>query len=150
MRAVVLSLVAVLVAGGAQAKVCKLDGLTLVAVTRDADAPAAMVGSKFRVVRQASRFKTAYNPAKGGSATSGEINVEVVGDKGRFIVGQDYNPNSMPWVYATSWAVGDPASKRKWRGRNRAEEKRLFEIDGTFPVYGGPLGGLTLEPTNCR
>ena len=39
--------------------------------------------------------------------------------------------------------------KVNWSSRNRKQEARLFEKDGSFDIYSGPLAGITLQPTNC-
>lgn len=141
---------AVLAAGAAQGKVCKLEGLELVAKQRS-DRPSPFAGERFRVVRQSSSFKTVPdNVGSLGKVTVGFIAVEVEGPKGRFFVDQAYIPHSAPYVSATSWASGQSATKVNWSKRDRRAERRLFDPDGTFDIYGGPLEGLLLEPTNCR
>jgi hypothetical protein len=82
--------------------------------------------------------------------TRGTIIVEITGAKGRFFVQQDYEPTSMPWVSAGSSTVEDPPKAVSWGRRARRDERKLFEPDGSFDVYSGPLAGLTLTPTNCR
>jgi hypothetical protein len=151
MRVVTVGLLgAVLAVGAVQAKACKLDGLTLLAQARGANADPQMAGARFRVIRQASHFRTGPDPAKGRVTTRGTIIVEITGAKGRFFVQQDYEPTSMPWVSAGSSTVEDPPKAVSWGRRARRDERKLFEPDGSFDVYSGPLAGLTLTPTNCR
>ena len=150
MRALVLGLVGVVIAAGAaEAKVCRLDGLKLAATARDADASKDLVGASFDVVRQSSHFKTGPDPVKGGTTTRGTITIEITGPKGTFVVDQDYEPTSMPWVSAGSRLAADDGAKVKWGVRDRRTEARVFESDGAFDIYSGPLSGLSLEPQNC-
>ena len=150
MRAVWFGLVgAVLALGGAQAATCKLDGLEVVAEARGGNADPNLVGAHFRVAKQASEFTTRRDEVK-GLVTAGLIKVELVGDKGRFVVIQDYEPSASPWVSASSRGDDGPAGRPAWGKRNLREEQKLFEPSAVFDVYTGPLAGLTLTPTNCR
>lgn len=150
MRALLVGLVGLIgVTGAVEAKVCRLDGLELVAEPRGSDADQKMVGQKFRVVRQASAFKTLPDPVAGGTMTGGTISVQVEGPAGKFFVGQDYVPHSAPWVSAVSLPASQTDIKVKWSQRDRKREARYFEKDGTFDIYSGPLSGLSLKPTNC-
>ncbi|WP_336492104.1 hypothetical protein [Methylobacterium nigriterrae] len=153
MRAVIVGLVgAVLAAGGAQAKVCRLDGLEVVATSRGGDnVNPELIGARFKVVKKASAFKTIPDEMGSlGTMTTGWIEAELNGVQGRYVVHQSYIPHSSPWIGAGSTTADDPDVKTKWGKRDRAGERKLFERDGTFDVYSGPLAGLTLEPTNCH
>lgn len=150
MRAFLVGLVGLVAVGGvAEAKVCQLEGLELVASARGADANPKIIGQPFRVVRQASAFKTSPDPVSGGTMTSGQISVQVEGPSGNFFVAQDYIPHSAPWVSASSLPGDQTSIPVNWSKRDRKREARYFEKDGTFDIYSGPLAGLTLQPTNC-
>lgn len=152
MRAVLVGLVGGgLAVSGVQAKVCRLDGLEVVATSRGgADVNPALVGARFKVGRKASSFRTMPdNIGSLGTVMTGWIEVELSGTRGRYVVHQSYIPHSSPWVGAGSTTAGDPEVKTKWGKRHRVGERKLFERDGTFDVYSGPLAGLTLEPVNC-
>lgn len=153
MRAVLLGLIgAVLSVGVAQAKVCRLDKLKLVAASRDgSDVDQGLVGARFKIVKKASSFRTMPdNVGTLGTVTAGWIEAELAGKKGRYVLHQDYLPHSSPSVGAGSTTADDPEVKVNWGKRDRAGERKLFEPDGTFYVYSGPLAGLDLTPTNCR
>lgn len=149
MRALLVGLGLVLTISGAQAAECRLDDLALVSEERGSNANPDLVGQAFRVTKQASQFKSLPDPVTGGVSTTGRISVLVEGAAGRFLVDQDYIPHSSPWVTAESRPFQTDAGV-KWGQRDRKNEARYFEIDGSFDIYGGPLAGLTLRPTNCK
>ena len=146
MRAAFISLMCgILAAGAADAKVCPLDGLEFLAEPFQDRAHKALAGAKFRVRRQASDFRTTMD--KGYPSKRGSITVELTGDRRRFIVEQDYEPTSSPWVTASSWAAEERPSRVKWGKRDRKTEAELFS---SLDVYDGPLAGLILKPVRCR
>ncbi|WP_264051679.1 hypothetical protein [Methylobacterium flocculans] len=151
MRAVLFALVGLSVGtSAAYAKPCRLDGMELAAQSRAEKFDPALVDARFKVIAQSSAFHTAFNPGKGREATWGKITVRLKGQGGSFVVQQDYDPNSMPWVSGESWFVGDAKAAPISASRNRTKEKALFTSDGAFDIYSGPLSGLTLTPINCR
>ena len=150
MRSVLIGLVGVVLAATlAHAGACRLDGLEVVAEARGSNADPNLVGAHFRVAKQASEFTKRRDEVK-GLVTAGLIKVELVGDKGRFIVIQDYEPSASPWVSASSRGDDEPVGRPVWGNRDLREEQKLFELSAVFDVYTGPLAGLTLTPTNCR
>ena len=147
MHAVLIGLAgaALLAAGTAQAKGCRLDSLQLVAEPFRDRADKGLAGARFRVMRQASDFRTTMD--KGYPSKRGSITVELTGDRGRFIVEQDYEPTSSPWVTASSWAAEERPRRVQWGKRDRKTEAGLFN---SFDVSDGPLAGLILKAVRCR
>ena len=141
MRALVLGLVGAVVAiGGAQAKVCKLNGAALVAAERGGGDP-AFAGARFKVIRAATRSI---------GRTSGQISVEIEGDKGRFVVVQDYVPQSVPWASADSVPADKAGRKVNWLRHATAFEREVWSRDPSLDIYSGPLSGFSLQQANCR
>lgn len=159
MRAVVLGLVGVLLtAGGAQAA-CRLDGLELVAESKEPLAygksgfsypveRADLVGKSFKVVKASSNFWRIKPGAPGDLRDDGTIYVTVRSGAEDFVVKQVYNGNAGPQEMGYSFRADDAGNKGiEWAQRSSAAEDARF--GGFFDVYDGPLNGLVLKAPTC-
>jgi hypothetical protein len=159
MRAIVLGLVGVALAAGAQAGQCKLDGLSLTAEAREpavfgkggfsynVDRP-DLVGRTFTVDRASSDFWRVGRGAPGDLRDDGSISVVVQSGGETFVIKQVYNGNAGTQEMGYSYTPDDAATKGiKWPLRSLKAEASRF--GGFFDVYGGPLNGLVLKAPNC-
>jgi hypothetical protein len=161
MRAVWVGLVGVMmVTGAAQAGVCRLDGLEMIAESREPAVlgktgfsypvdRADLVGKTFRVVRSSSNFWRIKPGVPGDLRDDGSIFVLVQSGGEQFVIKQVYNGNAGPQEMGYSFLPADNAAKAfKWD--HRALDAEAARFGGFFDVYDGPLNGLVLKSPTCN
>jgi hypothetical protein len=142
---------AVLAVGGAEAKGCPADAAVFKARIGGPNPPETkrFSGATFHVIKAASKFTHAYNPANGSNTTPGELHLLIRGTHGSFLVTSYYAPGSLPAYGAFSAPASEPPPVT-WGQRNQAMEHKFRLADGDLTVMGGPLAGYELQNMSCR
>jgi hypothetical protein len=153
MRAVVLGLVGVVLAGQAWAGECPLD--RAVVEVRDTgerfwDAKLArpdLSGQRFRVTRYVNHLIAPPPEWEGSDRIGGYEAIELTGNAGRFAVKVEHTGGSPPlWVSSESRPSRQSAIDWTSAGSGELEPRG----GQSFYVFDGPLASLTVSVVGCR